>query len=64
LLALILALGSVFSDRLSHTLNFARRLELGSRLLRKVQSGHPGDYVAWLSFGTAVLGGMFAWFLR
>lgn len=63
-LALMLALASVFSDRLGHNLRFARRLELGSSMLRKVQSGHPGDYVAWLSFGTAVLGGMFVWFLR
>jgi len=25
-----------------------------------VHSGHVGDYVAWLTFGTAVLGGLLA----
>jgi hypothetical protein len=35
-------------------------LESGFRPLRAMQSGHPGDYVLWLtigvaSFGTAVL---------
>ena len=28
--------------------------------LRTVHSGHVGDYVAWLTFGTAVLGGLLA----
>jgi multicomponent Na+:H+ antiporter subunit D len=28
--------------------------------LRALHSGHIGDYVAWLTFGTAVLGGLFA----
>jgi multicomponent Na+:H+ antiporter subunit D len=28
--------------------------------LRTLHSGHVGDYVAWLTFGTAVLGGLFA----
>jgi multicomponent Na+:H+ antiporter subunit D len=41
--------------------------ELGGRLLlppidglRGLHSGHVGDYVAWLTFGTAVLGALFA----
>jgi len=63
-LAALLALGSVFRKKLSPTLNFTRRLELGNTWLRGLHSGHPGDYVAWLSFGTACLGGLFAWLLR
>jgi multicomponent Na+:H+ antiporter subunit D len=64
LLALLLAVGSVFRKRLSPALNFTRSLELGNSTLRKLHSGHPGDYVAWQSFGAAALGGLFAWFLR
>jgi multicomponent Na+:H+ antiporter subunit D len=30
------------------------------RPLKAVHSGHVGDYVAWLTFGTAVIGGAFA----
>jgi multicomponent Na+:H+ antiporter subunit D len=63
-LALLLALGSVFRKRFGQTLRFTRSLELGNSILRKVHSGHPGDYVAWLSAGTALLGGSFFWFLR
>jgi len=29
-------------------------------ILRAVHSGHVGDYVAWLTLGAAVLGGVFA----
>jgi multicomponent Na+:H+ antiporter subunit D len=32
--------------------------------LRAVHSGHVGDYVAWLTFGLATLGGLFALTLR
>src|SRR5581483_7183461 len=32
--------------------------------LRAVHSGHIGDYVAWLTFGTAVIGGLFAVTIR
>jgi multicomponent Na+:H+ antiporter subunit D len=64
LLALLLALGTVFRDKFGAILNFTRRLEIGNSMLRQVHSGHPGDYVAWLTFGTALLGGMFVWWLR
>lgn len=63
-LALLLALGSIFRERLGAAFNFTRSLELGNTALRKLHSGHPGDYVAWLTFGAALLGGVFAWFLR
>ncbi len=32
--------------------------------LRELHSGHVGDYVAWLTFGVAALGGAFAFALR
>jgi multicomponent Na+:H+ antiporter subunit D len=32
--------------------------------IRGLHSGHPGDYVAWLTFGTAAFGGAFAVLLR
>jgi multicomponent Na+:H+ antiporter subunit D len=32
--------------------------------LRAVHSGHIGDYVAWLVFGTGVIGGLFALTIR
>jgi len=64
LLAFLMAFATVFRDRLGMALSFTRRLELGNSLLRQVHSGHPGDYVAWLTFGTALLGGVFVWFLR
>ncbi|HET9741141.1 MAG TPA: proton-conducting transporter membrane subunit [Terriglobales bacterium] len=63
-LALLLAFASLFHQRVGKWLRFSHSLELGNSILRKAHSGHPGDYVAWLSFGTAVLGGFFAWFLR
>lgn len=64
LLALLLALGSVFLGQSREKgFGFFRRMELGSSVLRKAQSGHPGDYVAWLTFGTALLGGLFLWLL-
>lgn len=64
LLALLIALGTVFRDRVGKALAFTKHMELGNTLLRKAQSGHPGDYVAWLTFGTAVLGVLFVWLLR
>ncbi len=63
-LAVLLALGSVFRKRSGRALNFTRSLELGSAVLRQIHSGHPGDYVAWLSAGAAVLGGSLLWLLR
>ncbi len=64
LLALLLAFGSVFREKLAPALNFTRSLELGNRALRTLHSGHPGDYVAWQSFGAAAIGGLFVWLLR
>ncbi len=63
-LALALALGSVFQKRFGRVLEFTRSLELGNTLLRRVHSGHPGDYIAWLSAGTAAIGGSLMWLFR
>lgn len=63
-LAVLLAIGSVLRNKKGGTLSFTRSLELGNAALRKVHSGHPGDYVAWLSAGTAVICGCFLLFLR
>jgi len=60
----MIVLGTVFRDRVGKALAFTKYMELGRSVLRKAQSGHPGDYVAWLTFGTAVLGVCFVWLLR
>ena len=63
-LALLLALGTVFRKKFGSVVDFTEAFERGNSILRAVHSGHPGDYVAWLSFGTAVMGGFFVWLLR
>jgi multicomponent Na+:H+ antiporter subunit D len=57
-LGLLLALSSVFRNRIPRSLRAGAFLERGFRPLRAMQSGHPGDYVLWLvaavaAFGTA-----------
>jgi multicomponent Na+:H+ antiporter subunit D len=32
--------------------------------LRAAHSGHIGDYISWLTFGVAVIGGLFAFTIR
>lgn len=64
LLALLLALATVFRNRFTIVSDFTDGLERGDSFLRKLHSGHPGDYVAWLTLGAAMLGGLFVIFLR
>lgn len=64
LLALLLALSTVLRKEIGKAFQFTRRLELGFAPMRRVHSGHAGDYVTWLTFGTALLGGVFVWLLR
>ncbi len=64
LLSVLLALSTVFRHKLGRAVNFTRSLELGNSWLRQAHSGHPGDYVAWLSFGTALVGLVFLWWLH
>ncbi len=62
-LAVALALATIFRCRLRMNALFAA-LENGIPPLRAMHSGHPGDYIAWFTFGTAALGGMFVLLLR
>jgi multicomponent Na+:H+ antiporter subunit D len=64
LLGLLLALSSVFRNRLPRSLRAGAFLERGFRPLRTMQSGHPGDYVFWLMVGVAVFGSASMLFLR
>ena len=61
---LLLALTSVFRRRLPRSLRAGAYLEGPMTLARALQSGHPGDYVMWLTVGAACVGGLFLVFLR
>lgn len=63
LLGFCIALATVFWKKVPLGAMFDRA-ERGVPLLREWQSGHPGDYVAWLTFGTATLAACFALLLR
>src|ERR1700761_51062 len=56
LIAILLALSSVFRPRLKRAFRMGAFLESGFRPLRTLQSGHPGDYVLWISIGLASVG--------
>ena len=56
ILAWLLACSSVFRLRIKRWLRFGPRLEGDLRLLRTLQSGHPGDYVLYLTAGLALFG--------
>ena len=60
--ALSLGFASVYRNRLPELAT--RVLDRAYTPLRAVHSGHVGDYVAWLTFGTAVIGGLFAITIR
>jgi len=55
-LAFLLALTSIFRSKLTRWARIGAFLERGVPLLRTIQSGHPGDYVAWLTLGLATFG--------
>jgi multicomponent Na+:H+ antiporter subunit D len=57
-----LGIASLYRDRLPRAITGG----LGRALapLRAAHSGHIGDYVTWLTFGTAVVGGLFALTIR
>ncbi|WP_419805236.1 complex I subunit 5 family protein [Terriglobus sp.] len=63
-LALLLAFSSVFRRRIPRSLRLGARLEHGVPLLRNWQSGHPGDYVFWLTSGVALFGSLALLLLR
>jgi multicomponent Na+:H+ antiporter subunit D len=55
-LAAALACASVFRMKLPRKASLGTMLERGFDPLRALQSGHPGDYVAWLTVGLTTLG--------
>jgi multicomponent Na+:H+ antiporter subunit D len=61
LLAAGIALWAVYRFRVPRALRWPSHLEGPLRPLRELQSGHPGDYVAWLTVGFAALGGVAFW---
>jgi multicomponent Na+:H+ antiporter subunit D len=63
-LALLLAASSVFRTRIARFLRVGARMEGDLALLRTMQSGHPGDYVLWLTVGLAIFGSASMLFLR
>lgn len=54
-LAALLACTSVFRSSVKRFFRLGAFLESGVRPLRVMQSGHPGDYVLWLTIGLASL---------
>jgi multicomponent Na+:H+ antiporter subunit D len=58
----VLGFASLYRARLPEAVS--RSLERALAPLRAAHSGHIGDYVAWLTLGTAVVGGLFAVTIR
>jgi multicomponent Na+:H+ antiporter subunit D len=63
-LALGLALWAVYRKRIPRALRWPSHIEGPLRPLRALQSGHPGDYVAWLTVGSAAAGAAAFWLGR
>ena len=63
-LAWLLACSSVFRLKIKRGLRLGPQLEGELHLLRTLQSGHPGDYVFYLTAGLAVFGSAALVFLR
>jgi multicomponent Na+:H+ antiporter subunit D len=61
LCAVGLAFWAVLHLRVPRALRWPSHLEGSMRPMRELQSGHPGDYVAWLTVGFALLGGVAFW---
>ncbi len=63
-MAVLLACTSVFRLSLPRRLRFGAFLEAGLKPLRTMQSGHPGDYVLWLTVGLATVSAAMVILLR
>ena len=63
ILAILLASSSVFR-KLPRRLRLGGFLEGHQSALRAMQSGHPGDYVLWITIGLAVFGSAAMFLLR
>jgi multicomponent Na+:H+ antiporter subunit D len=64
LLAVALACTSIFRKQLVRRFRIGSWLEGDLRPLRLMQSGHPGDYVLWITVGLATFGSAAVLFLR
>lgn len=64
LLGLLIAMASVFHRSIPRLLRWPSHIEGPMRPARALQSGHPGDYVAWLTVGVSVIGAGFYLVLR
>jgi multicomponent Na+:H+ antiporter subunit D len=64
MLAMCVALTSVFRRELPRRLRAGAWLEAHVSFLRTLQSGHPGDYVLWLTVGVAIFGSATLWLLH
>lgn len=60
--AILLALGAVFHKALPRRWRLASHLEGRLFLLRRLQSGHPGDYIVWAMVGFVIVGGCLFFF--
>ena len=63
-LAVLLATTAVFRERVPRWFRIGAYLERGLPPLRAMQSGHPGDYVCWLTVGLTTFGFAVLIFLR
>lgn len=63
-LAILLALSSVYRKRLWRYVRAGAFLEGPLLALRTLQSGHVGDYVTWMTVGMATIGTAFVFLLR
>lgn len=61
LLAVGLALWAVYRLRIPRALRWPSHVEGPLRPMRTLQSGHPGDYVAWFTMGCALFGAASFW---
>lgn len=63
-LAAGLAFWAAYRKNIPRSLRWPSHIEGPLRPMRTLQSGHPGDYVAWLTVGSAVLGAAAFWLGR
>jgi multicomponent Na+:H+ antiporter subunit D len=63
-LAITVAATSVFRTKIPRRLRIGAFLEGGAPALRAMQSGHPGDYVFWITAGLSTFGFAVLKFLR